>query len=449
MGGMSTTGYRTLADQLRSWPDARLSRLLLDRPDLATPAPHDSGQLASRAATRSSLLRALDHLTRLELCVLDALVVVGQTTPAGLAEVVRAEPGVGHGRAGPAARPRPRLGDAPGRPRPERRGRGADPGRPGTGRQRAAPGRHPSRPPPDRRTPTPRRAVAGGASPARARPRLRRRGDHRHRPAHGAPRGRQHARPRSCSPAGSSCRAAAACVVLPGEVGIALRGGRTTTEPVDEPPELATSDARRPWSTAPAPGRRSRRCAASSCCSTTGACTRRPRCAAAASGVRDLRATAVELHVDEPTAALLVEVASAAGLIATAADPAAPRPGSRPTRSTSGPRGRSPSGGWRWCAPGSRARGSRAWSALATRRARCGTPSPPSCPASTRSRAGGWRSTCWPSCPTARSSRPGPASRRWCSGSSGSGRGDPGPAPTRSAGPSRRLPRSASPRSAD
>ena len=29
-------------------------------------------------------------------------------------------------------------------------------------------------------------------------------------------------------------------VVLPGEVGLALRGGRTTTEPVDEVPTLAT-----------------------------------------------------------------------------------------------------------------------------------------------------------------------------------------------------------------
>ncbi|MDX6371282.1 MAG: hypothetical protein QOD98_270, partial [Nocardioidaceae bacterium] len=56
---MATDGYRSLADQLRGWPDDRLSRLLTARPDLATPAPHDSGQLASRATTRSSLLRAL------------------------------------------------------------------------------------------------------------------------------------------------------------------------------------------------------------------------------------------------------------------------------------------------------------------------------------------------------------------------------------------------------
>src|SRR6478752_7227078 len=69
--GMSSSGRttpaRTLADQLRSWPDDRLVALLRARPDLATPAPQDSSQLASRAATRSSIHRALDGLDRLEL----------------------------------------------------------------------------------------------------------------------------------------------------------------------------------------------------------------------------------------------------------------------------------------------------------------------------------------------------------------------------------------------
>src|SRR3712207_823663 len=73
----STAAPRTLADQLRGWPDARLAALLAARPDLANPAPQDSSQLASRASTRASVLRALDQLTRLELVVLDAVVVLG------------------------------------------------------------------------------------------------------------------------------------------------------------------------------------------------------------------------------------------------------------------------------------------------------------------------------------------------------------------------------------
>ncbi|MFT4009544.1 MAG: helicase-associated domain-containing protein [Nocardioidaceae bacterium] len=72
---MPTSGPRTLADQLRSWSDEQLSVLLAARPDIATPAPADLGQLASRASTRGSVLRAADGLTWCELAVLDALVV--------------------------------------------------------------------------------------------------------------------------------------------------------------------------------------------------------------------------------------------------------------------------------------------------------------------------------------------------------------------------------------
>jgi hypothetical protein len=90
---MSTSAPRTLADQLRSWPDARLAALLDARPDLASPAPQDSSQLASRAGIRASVLRALDQLTRLELAVLDAVVVLGGRTPyAALHPLVHAEP---------------------------------------------------------------------------------------------------------------------------------------------------------------------------------------------------------------------------------------------------------------------------------------------------------------------------------------------------------------------
>lgn len=86
------TGYRSLADQVRAWPDERLSRLLVARPDLATPAPQDSAQLAARAATRSSLVRVLDGLDRLELTVLDALISTGQTTADQLVAQVSADP---------------------------------------------------------------------------------------------------------------------------------------------------------------------------------------------------------------------------------------------------------------------------------------------------------------------------------------------------------------------
>lgn len=86
------TGFRSVADQLRSWSDDRLARLFAERPDLVTPAPHDFGQLASRVAVRASIVRALDILTRFELFVLDALVVAGQTTAAHLQEIVNADP---------------------------------------------------------------------------------------------------------------------------------------------------------------------------------------------------------------------------------------------------------------------------------------------------------------------------------------------------------------------
>ncbi|HET6624788.1 MAG TPA: helicase-associated domain-containing protein [Nocardioidaceae bacterium] len=74
-----TATPRTLADQLRSWGPAELVRLLTRRPDLATPAPQDSAQLASRAGTRASVLRAVDQLDLLELTVLDAAIAVGGT----------------------------------------------------------------------------------------------------------------------------------------------------------------------------------------------------------------------------------------------------------------------------------------------------------------------------------------------------------------------------------
>jgi hypothetical protein len=71
---MPSSAPRTLADQFRSWPDEQLSHLLESRPDLAMPAPHDSSQLAARVVVKASVLRALDGLDALQLTVLQALV---------------------------------------------------------------------------------------------------------------------------------------------------------------------------------------------------------------------------------------------------------------------------------------------------------------------------------------------------------------------------------------
>ena len=69
------TTPRSLADDLRGRDDASLETLVRRRPDLALPTPGDLGQLAGRSVTAASTARALDHLTRFGLQVLEAAVV--------------------------------------------------------------------------------------------------------------------------------------------------------------------------------------------------------------------------------------------------------------------------------------------------------------------------------------------------------------------------------------
>lgn len=313
-------GFRSLADQLRSWPDERIADLLSQRSDLTTPAPHDFGHLASRAAARNSLLRALDGLTRGELSVIDALVVAGQTTDAELATMVAAEPGYvttvlarlrGLALAWDSAEGlRPLTGVADcltGGPasgvsglRP-RSSRGVDPSAIATQIESLSPA-----------------AVgmldhvieAGGLAKAGS-ARIGLDPEEAETPAE------ELLARRLLLPGGSTHPG---MVVVPGEVALVRQGGRTTAEPVDRPPTLAVEQR---------PERLVRSAA-------LGAATEfvrrtellldwwghRPAAAlrTAGLGVRELKAAATHLGVGEPETALIVETASAAGLIGSRAD---------------------------------------------------------------------------------------------------------------------------------
>ncbi|MFE2040791.1 helicase-associated domain-containing protein [Streptomyces sp. NPDC059477] len=64
MSDVKPAAPRSLAEALRARDDASLAALLRSRPDLVTPVPTDLTQLATRAGTRASVLRALERLDR-------------------------------------------------------------------------------------------------------------------------------------------------------------------------------------------------------------------------------------------------------------------------------------------------------------------------------------------------------------------------------------------------
>ncbi|KPI10961.1 hypothetical protein OK074_9067, partial [Actinobacteria bacterium OK074] len=74
---------RSLAEALRARDDGSLAALLRARPDLITPVPTDVTQLATRAATRASVVRALERLDRFALQTAEALAVAPDPAPYG------------------------------------------------------------------------------------------------------------------------------------------------------------------------------------------------------------------------------------------------------------------------------------------------------------------------------------------------------------------------------
>ncbi|MFE9769822.1 helicase-associated domain-containing protein [Streptomyces sp. NPDC005808] len=77
---------RSLAEALRTRDDASLAALLRARPDLITPVPTDLTQLATRAGTRASVVRALERLDRFALQTAEALAVASE--PAAYEELL-------------------------------------------------------------------------------------------------------------------------------------------------------------------------------------------------------------------------------------------------------------------------------------------------------------------------------------------------------------------------
>ncbi|MFE9098773.1 helicase-associated domain-containing protein [Streptomyces sp. NPDC007264] len=84
--GSGTAAPRSLAESLRARDDASLAALLRARPDLVAPVPTDLTQLATRAATRASVVRALERLDTFALQTAEALAVASD--PASYEELV-------------------------------------------------------------------------------------------------------------------------------------------------------------------------------------------------------------------------------------------------------------------------------------------------------------------------------------------------------------------------
>ena len=93
MARMRRDRPRSLAEDLRRRSDDELGALLRARPDLVNPVPADLSALSSRATTTSSVTRALDHLDRFHLQVCEAVAAAGDpTSHAAIQQGIDADP---------------------------------------------------------------------------------------------------------------------------------------------------------------------------------------------------------------------------------------------------------------------------------------------------------------------------------------------------------------------
>ena len=306
----------TLADELRSWPDERLVALLRARPDLVTPVPPDLRTLAARAGTVPSVARVLDRVDEFTLQVADVLCVASEPTsddevrrllgadPAPALQVLR-EAAVVWGEEA--------LQTASGL-------RSVLPFPAGLGPPLDALPAMPALLARTLRDPQRLDALIAEVSPV-AREVLT-------RLAQGPPTGSVGNADRRVEPAaartpveellarGLLVPVDRVTVVLPREVGLHLRGGRVHPEVLPEPPQLALRPGSAADVDAVAAGAAFTAVRQIEELLETWSLDGPPALKSGGLGVRELRRAAALLDVEEPVAALLVEVTYAAGLVA-------------------------------------------------------------------------------------------------------------------------------------
>lgn len=309
----------TLADHLRALSDDALAAFLARRPDLLTPAPSDLSTLAARACSRASVARALDGLDLFTLEILDACRLTRTPENPDVVPTSAVLSLVGTGHTAAAREALARLGDLAivyGPAHEPRLVSSVDevcsPYPAGLGRPAASLAADAARLAAD---PAGLRRALLAASPA-GRAVL-------DRLAIGPPIGTVAAEiiadPKSTVGAlvARSLLVAVAddTVELPREVAIALRRGGILGDPHPVPP--TGSQAARPAKTVDSAGTGQVMDAVRHTADLLEALADEPATAlrTGGMGVRDLRRLSRAAHLAEPTAAVLLEVASAAGLL--------------------------------------------------------------------------------------------------------------------------------------